>query len=246
MFRVIIADDEVWIGFGIKKLISRSGQPFTVIGEAPNGIRAYEMVKKERPDLLITDIRMPGLNGLELMRKLREEQIPVDVVIISGYAEFEYAREAIGLGAFDYLLKPIEEESLTAILQRFCDRKAQEASIAQVDENLKDIGPSDPRIRRIIEEIDRNYTQKISLGELADASNLSIGYLSTLIRRETGMSFSDYVTSKRMEDAKKLLKQEQLSVDEIADLVGYHDYFYFTKAFKKYVGVSPSVYRKNG
>ena len=119
MYKVIIADDEVWIGFGIKKLIHKSGQPFTVIGEAPNGIRAYEMVKKEQPDLLITDIRMPGLNGLELMRKLRAEENTVGVVFISGYAEFEYAREAISLGAFDYLLKPIEEESLTdEILRR--------------------------------------------------------------------------------------------------------------------------------
>ncbi|MFQ9395940.1 MAG: helix-turn-helix domain-containing protein [Lachnospiraceae bacterium] len=74
--------------------------------------------------------------------------------------------------------------------------------------------------------------------------NLSIGHLSTLIRRETGLSFSEYVTAKRMEDAKKLLCQENLSVEEVAEQVGYHDYFYFTKAFKKYAGVSPSVYRK--
>ena len=198
MYKVLIADDEVWIGFGIKKLIHKSGQPFTVIGEAPNGIRAYEMVKKEQPDLLITDIRMPGLNGLELMRKLRAEENPVSVVFISGYAEFEYAREAISLGAFDYLLKPIEEKII----------RTKEGII------------------------------------MADSMNLSIGHLSTLIRRETGLSFSEYVTAKRMEDAKKLLCQENLSVEEVAEQVGYHDYFYFTKAFKKYAGVSPSVYRK--
>lgn len=123
MYRVVIADDEVWIGFGIKKLIHKSGQPFTVIGEASNGIQAYEMVKKEHPDILITDIRMPGLNGLELIKKLREEKNSVCVVFISGYAEFEYAREAISLGAYDYLLKPIEEENLYAILARFCNEK---------------------------------------------------------------------------------------------------------------------------
>ena len=125
MYKVIIADDEVWIGFGIKKLIYKSGQPFTVIGEAPNGIRAYEMVKKEQPDLLITDIRMPGLNGLELMRKLRAEENPVGVVFISGYAEFEYAREAISLGAFDYLLKPIEEESLRRFLRDSAKKRSE-------------------------------------------------------------------------------------------------------------------------
>ncbi len=233
MYKVLIADDEVWIGFGIKKLIHKSGQPFTVIGEAPNGIRAYEMVKKE----------LPGLNGLELMRKLRAEENPVSVVFISGYAEFEYAREAISLGAFDYLLKPIEEESLTAILSRF--REEKERNVPRSMESVA-LNPevSDPRIRKIIQEIDQNYTGKLSLGELADSMNLSIGHLSTLIRRETGLSFSEYVTAKRMEDAKKLLCQENLSVEEVAEQVGYHDYFYFTKAFKKYAGVSPSVYRK--
>ena len=236
MYKVIIADDEVWIGFGIKKLIHKSGQPFTVIGEAPNGIRAYEMVKKEQPDLLITDIRMPGLNGLELMRKLRAEENPVGVVFISGYAEFEYA--------FDYLLKPIEEESLTAILSRFCEEKERKAPPRFTEPVTLNPEVSDPRIRKIIQEIDRNYTGKISLGELADSMNLSIGHLSTLIRRETGLSFSEYVTAKRMEDAKKLLCQENLSVEEVAEQVGYHDYFYFTKAFKKYAGISPSVYRK--
>ena len=259
MYKVLIADDEVWIGFGIKKLIHKSGQPFTVIGEAPNGIRAYEMVKKEQPDLLITDIRMPGLNGLELMRKLRAEENPVSVVFISGYAEFEYAREAISLGAFDYLLKPIEEESLTAILSRFREEKGRNVPRSMESVALKPevsfqtpyklragLKPevSDPRIRKIIQEIDQNYTGKLSLGELADSMNLSIGHLSTLIRRETGLSFSEYVTAKRMEDAKKLLCQENLSVEEVAEQVGYRDYFYFTKAFKKYAGVSPSVYRK--
>ena len=232
MYKVLIADDEVWIGFGIKKLIHKSGQPFTVIGEAPNGIRAYEMVKKEQPDLLITDIRMPGLNGLELMRKLRAEENPVSVVFISGYAEFEYAREAI-----------IEEESLTAILSRFREEKERNVPCSMESVALNP-EVSDPRIRKIIQEIDQNYTGKLSLGELADSMNLSIGHLSTLIRRETGLSFSEYVTAKRMEDAKKLLCQENLSVEEVAEQVGYHDYFYFTKAFKKYAGVSPSVYRK--
>lgn len=119
MYKVVIADDEVWIGFGIKKLIHRSGLPFEVVGEASNGIKAYDMVRQVRPDILITDIRMPGLNGLELMKKLLEEGFVMKVVFISGYAEFEYAKDALRMGAFDYLLKPVEEEGLTAILERY-------------------------------------------------------------------------------------------------------------------------------
>lgn len=240
MYKVIIADDEVWIGFGIKKLIHRSGLPFEVVGEAANGIQAYDMVKKWKPDLLITDIRMPGLDGLALMRRLMEEKESVKVIFISGYAEFEYAREALRMGAFDFCLKPVEEEALQTILQQYVDRqKTQEKPAARFDVEIKD-----SRIRGIMEEIDRRYRHKISLGELADSCNMSIGHLSTLIKKETGVSFSEYVTQKRMEDAKGLLRDDSLSVDEIAQMVGYSDYFYFIKAFKKYAGISPSAYRR--
>ncbi|HJC23505.1 MAG TPA: response regulator [Candidatus Eisenbergiella merdavium] len=240
MYKIVIADDEVWVGVGIKKMIGRSGLPFEVIAEAPNGIRAYEQVKELGPELLISDIRMPGLNGIELMKKLVEEENPVKVIFISGYAQFEYAQEACRMGAFDYLLKPVEEESLNAILERFCRLRENQAQPVVETE----IGAGDPRIRKIISEINLRYTQKLSLGELADRYGLSIGHLSTLIKKETGMSYSEYITGKRMEDAKRLLQKEELSLEEISDMVGYHDYFYFTKVFKKYTGISPSVYRK--
>ena len=241
MYKVVVADDEVWVGVGIKKMISRSGQPFEVVWEAPNGIQAYRLVKEKEPDILITDIRMPGLNGLELMHKLMDEKIMIKVVFISGYAEFEYAKEALRMGAFDYLLKPVEEESLRAILERYRTLREENRAVEPEPEIVAD----DSRIKKIINEINRKYTEKISLGELAEKYGLSIGHLSTLIKKETGMSFTEYITEKRMEDAKKLLLKEELSIEEVAEKVGYHDYFYFTKAFKKYAGVSPSIYRKN-
>ena len=241
MYKVVVADDEVWVGVGIKKMISRSGQPFEVVGEASNGIQAYRLVKEKEPDILITDIRMPGLNGLELMHKLMDEKIMIKVVFISGYAEFEYAKEALRMGAFDYLLKPVEEESLRAILERYRTLREENRPVEPEPEIVAD----DPRIKKIINEINRKYTERISLGELAEKCGLNIGHLSTLIKKETGMSFTEYITEKRMEDAKKLLLKEELSIEEVAEKVGYHDYFYFTKAFKKYAGVSPSIYRKS-
>lgn len=243
MYKVVIADDEVWIVFGIKKLIHRSGEPFVVTGEASNGIQAYDLVREMKPDILITDIRMPGLNGLELMKKLKEEKIYVSVIFISGYAEFSYAREALQMGAFDYLLKPVESEELTALLEKWRLQK-EKLKMDSVD-NEKEQNITDPRIKKILDEINQNYAGNLSLGALAEQYNMSIGHLSTLIRKEAGMSFSEYVTQKRMEDAKKLLYREELSIEEIAELSGYHDYFYFIKAFKKYTGKSPSVYRKN-
>ena len=148
------------------------------------------------------------------------------------------------MGAFDYLLKPVEEDGLTAILKRYVDVREKKREKPEPVEDM-DSSIQDSRVKKIIEEINKRYTDKISLGDLADECGLSIGHLSTLIKKETGQSFSEYITGKRMEDAKKLLCREELSIDEVADMVGYHDYFYFTKAFKKYVGMSPSMYRKS-
>ena len=116
MISVYIADDEVWITIGLKKLIQKSGLPFEVIGEAHNGVTTLEDIKTLKPDVLFTDIRMPGLSGLEVMSYISEHQFATKVVLISGYAEFEYARQAMLCGAFDYLLKPIQQETLNKSL----------------------------------------------------------------------------------------------------------------------------------
>lgn len=242
IYKVILADDEVWINFGIKKLIHKSGLPFEVVGEASNGIYAYEMTRQFLPDVLITDIRMPGLSGLALMRRLREENMPVKVIFISGYAEFAYAQEALQMGAFDYLLKPVKAENIAETLQHYINQ--YELPVQGIpEEEPYQIG--DRRMKKIMRDIDKNYTHKITLGDIARENHLSMGHLSALIKDTTGISFSSYIAGKRIEDAKNLLRNEALSIDEIADMVGYGDYFYFTKVFKKYTGVSPSAFRKN-
>ena len=107
MYSVYIADDEMWVIVGLKKRIEKTGLPFQVIGEANNGVMALEEIEKKKPDILFTDIRMPGYSGLELLELLRKKELQTKVILISGYAEFEYAQSAIRNGAYDYLLKPM-------------------------------------------------------------------------------------------------------------------------------------------
>lgn len=133
MISVYIADDEAWITIGLKKLIQKSALPFEVIGEAHNGVTTLEDIKALKPDVLFTDIRMPGLSGLEVMSYLSEHQIPTKVVLISGYAEFEYARQAMLCGAFDYLLKPIQQETLNKTLSRLRNELEPAASETSED-----------------------------------------------------------------------------------------------------------------
>ena len=242
MYKVFLADDEVWITVGLKKLIQRSGLPFYVMGEAANGVTSLEEVRTKRPDILITDIRMPGLSGLELLEKINEEGLGTKVVLISGYAEFEYAREGLRQGAFDYLLKPIEQGKLNEVLQGLLQKIQAERGEQTEAEPDEEFNPT--IIRRVVKEIQETYLSDVSLGDLAEKYGISISYLSRLLKEELGLSFSEYLASRRMQKAKELLKDETLSVESIAESVGYHDYFYFTRVFKKITGITPSKYRK--
>lgn len=238
MNRVFIVDDEIWIIIGLKKMIEKSGLPFQVIGEANNGVSALEEIEEKKPDVLFTDIRMPGYNGLELMGKLNEANMDMKVIFISGYADFEYAQSAVRLGAFDYLLKPIDQDMLSHVLERIL------ASDGKIHDNGQDEEVPPSTIKMILSEMRQNYTEDITLTDLAQKYQISSGYLSRLIKEELQLSFSEYIASKRIQKAKELLAEENLSIEEIAERVGYNDYYYFTKVFTKISGISPSKYRK--
>ena len=135
------------------------------------------------------------------------------------------------------MLKPIEPEDLQEVLKRL-----QKAIQPTDDEEVLDMNTT--VIEKIITELQERYTEDISLAALAEKYNISQSNLSTLIKKKLGLSFSEYITARRMKKARELLADENLSIDAIAEAVGYHDYFYFTKVFKKSQGISPSKYRK--
>lgn len=215
--------------------------PFQVIGEASNGVTALEDVTRLRPDVLLTDIRMPGMSGLELLNQVTEN-LPTRVVLISGYAEFEYALTAIREGAFDYLLKPVQQKDLNRVLKNLCHELLPTEESSPDSEAEASVNPT--LLDSIFLEMQNRYTENISLTELSQKYGVSSGHLSALIKKELGLSFSEYITSRRIQKAQELLKNESLSVEEVANAAGYHDYFYFTKVFKKTLGISPSKYRK--
>ena len=248
MYRVFLADDEMWVLFGLKKLIEKSGLPFQIIGEATNGVTTLEELEAKKPDVLFSDIRMPGLDGLSLLEKIKEKNLNVEVVFVSGYAEFEYARRALQMEAFDYLLKPVEQEALSDILLRLMKKLGGDCGGEKVSgpEYGVEYEPVNPTIvKQMVNEIKERYTENITLAALAEKYGFSVGYVSSLLKEELGLSFSEYITAKRIQRAKELLADSRLSVDMVAEQAGYNDYFYFTKVFKKVVGISPSKYRKN-
>ena len=242
MYKIFLADDEIWVIMGLKKLIEKVGAPFQVVGEASNGVMALEEIEKKKPDVLITDIRMPGMDGLELMKEIRKKKLDTKVVLVSGYAEFDYAQKAIRMGAVDYLLKPVEAETFAKVLENL--EKMLDECGGKQEEQPEEI-PNPSALENIVEEIQSRYNENITLTGFSEKHNISAGHLSNLLKERLGMSFSEYITAKRVQKAKELLADERLSVEKVANEVGYKDYFYFTKVFKKAVGISPSKYRKN-
>lgn len=239
MLNVYIADDEVWIILGLKKLLERIDIDTWVVGTANNGLTAKEEIEMFKPDVVFTDIRMPGLSGLELLQVIPEVSPESKVVIITGFAEFSYAKKAVQHHAYDYLLKPIKEEELLRVLTAIIEERGEST------DTEKQTPVSDRMIDNVVSDIRAHYMEDISLTSLAAKYNISMGHLSKIIKEHLQVNFSDYIASLRIQRAKELLSDESLSIQEIAEIVGYDDYFYFTKVFKKVEGISPSKYRKS-
>ncbi len=242
MYKIFLADDEIWETMGLKKLLEKTGLPIQVLGEAENGIVALEQIVEKKPDILITDIRMPGINGLELIQKIRERELNIEIIVLSGYAEFDYAQTAMRWGVKDYLLKPVEQKELNRVLLEIISKGEKGMTGAGM---LEKEAENATVMGQILKEIQESYMEDITLNSLADKYNISASRLSTRMKESLGMSFSKYLTSMRIQRAKELLADDRLSLEQIAEMVGYQDYFYFIRVFKKVTGVSPSVYRKH-
>lgn len=199
---------------------------------AEHGIQAIKMLRDRAYDLLITDIRMPGMTGLELLAALRQEGNEIDAVVLTGFAEFEYAQQALKLGAIDYLLKPVHQHELIEIVA-----KGLRAN------NNTEAHTNNEYIAAAIMYIREHMEYVITIKEVAAYVHLNPSYFSVLFKSEMGMTFIDYVTHLRISKAKELLRDFSLSLDTISERIGLQTTSYFIRIFKKYEQVTPKQYR---
>ncbi|MFB9277169.1 response regulator transcription factor [Cohnella cellulosilytica] len=339
MLKVITVDDERAVKQGLRKIIELNCPGFTVVGEAEDGQEALELVDRCDPDVVITDIMMPVMSGLELISRIRQRSEAIELIVMSGYDDFKYAQEALRYGVRDYLLKPMNVEAVskllnglrdsqlrrsadleryrsclwecTAIVERLADQLWQldEAgkarSLAAIAERIGEARLTDGEqaqlhgdlaacLRRLIRErgletqettrpfeggaeglgrlagfyadairSGRNWGQRsairaalayiherypdpdLSLEEIVALTDVSPAYFYKMMKEETGRNFKTYLIEYRIAKARELLLGGDLKTYEIAERVGYPDYPHFAKLFKKYVGLSPSDFRKN-
>lgn len=250
MLKVLVVDDEVYVRKGIVLETDWAALDCMVVAEAENGFRGIDAVHKYEPDLIISDIRMPQMDGIKMLEKLREEGNRVRVIFLTAYSEFSYAQNAIRLLASDYLLKPFEDGELEAVVTRIRKEIEREQNLENKEKRIdlplliRKSGDKSKYIEEALAYISQHYKDEgISVRTIAESLGISEGHLSHLFKKETDYTVMAYITRYRIQAAMKLLSNCRYKVYEVAELVGYHDITYFSSTFKKIVGVSPSEYQ---
>ncbi|MGN1367325.1 MAG: helix-turn-helix domain-containing protein [Aristaeellaceae bacterium] len=244
MYKLIIIDDDVGTSNSLSNYFPWETQGFQLMEKFYDGITAFRYLQKHRVDLIISDIKMPEMNGIELARKLHEMHREEKIIFISGYKDFEYARSALEYGVKCYCLKPVTyreiNEKLRAIKAELdAERGAREPG------NLPESSFDSMRVNKVKTYIAANC-RDVTLNRLAEYMDMNASYLSRFFREKTGETVSEYITRVRMQKALELLKKDEFrTLQEVGEQVGYTNPASFTKAFTQLYGVSPSAYRRD-
>ena len=239
MLSLMVLDDERIIRQGIVKIIRENIPEVSAITECGSGEECLSYLETSPVDLLLTDIRLDGIDGLELLQIIRRKEWNMDVILISGYSDFEYCRKAICYQAYDYLLKPVDKAELIRIVRGYA---AQFRTRSDFGENTT--ASQHQTVKEIKKYIRANYQNRLSMEELGERFFLNANYISQLFKKEEKCAISVYILRIRMEMARIHLEDCTKQIAEVARLVGYDSPKQFTMAFKKYFGHTPSEYRR--
>lgn len=237
--RVLLVDDEIMIREGFKRLFDWQAHDCEVVGEAGDGMEALAKIDILRPDIVIMDINIPIMNGLKVIQLSRIKHPGIAFVIVSGYDDFSYCREALRLQITDYILKPVNYEEFGTCIDNLKISLFERRVSAEPEKQ------EERTITSITRYLQEHLAEEISLSVLAEQFHLNPQYISQLFKSEIGVNFLAYLTNIRMEKAKKLLLSTSLSIAEVAEQSGYGDYRVFTKVLKKSEGITPSQYRRD-
>ena len=269
--KLLIVDDEPLVRNGLQNGFDWGRIGIEVIGASRNGLDAIERIKAEKPGIVLSDIKMPGMDGLGLAAWIKETVPETEIIFLTGYSDFDYAKSAIGLQAADYILKPVQEEQLFRVIEKVKKKIELELARRAQYEHAMDIintaaqdkisntearGPredgkipssqNDARgdtVEAIMEYLKNNYMNDIDLNTVASEFALNPSYLSRLFHEKTGVHFTEFINNLRIQKAKELIKTTRYSLDKIGRMAGYQNGRYFSRLFKKREGMTPQEYR---
>jgi len=236
--KIVIVDDEPKIARGLLKLLSQR-EGYKAVGIFCDAAEALTFIENHPVDITITDIRMPGISGLELIRRIRSIHEDMPIIILSGYGDFAYAQKAIELGVTRYLLKPTDPVELINVLESI----REELAFTPKRETEPPVEILNLLVRKAVQYIRENYAKTITLKRMAEELYVSPNYLCDLFKRHTGKNVMEYLADYRLRLAETYLRQVACKVSDVSSLVGYRDAKYFSTAFKKKYGMTPLEYR---
>ncbi|MDD6884618.1 MAG: helix-turn-helix domain-containing protein [Eubacteriales bacterium] len=234
-YRVLLVDDEPWALRDMEMTFPWGKYGFSVASRCSKAEEARKVMLSLRPDVVVTDLRMPGLSGVELLRCARQEGLQAIFVLVSGVSDFEAARQAIRYGAVEYCMKPLEEEGCEALVQR----------IAGMLHETAEPDSTSAEMRAVRDYIDANLYRKLTMTSVAAVFHMSANTLGRMFRSEMDTTFGQYLETRRMLMATRMLKDKRMSIGEIAERLGYSDQNYFTVCFKRRFSATPMQYRNH-
>lgn len=261
MYRAIIAEDEPLMRQYLKEQLNSIHPDFVAAEAVRNGLEAKNKMQEDHYDLLITDIRMPEMSGIELVQWLRGQNQYSDlaVILLSGYDEFEYARAGLRMNVFEYLLKPLNDRELHDSLERIREQLNKAQTLIRIPsewtpESIKtfisdcfSVSDNDTGnlAKQATDYIIRHYNESITQSDVAEALGITPAYLSNIFHENTGESYMRFLTRLRMSQAALLLRSdEKLTIQQIAEMTGYLSDKHFIGVFKKFFGLTPNEFRR--
>lgn len=253
MYNILIADDESIVRRGIKTLVDYKALGIDEVFEAENGQTALDIIRSGTVHILFADINMPKMNGLDLVRAAKQQDVKLKIALITGYDYFDYVLTALRLGVDDYILKPISKDDITELLIKLIDKRKAEDGLDSIrtatDKILQLSGDRDENSLKneLSDRLLKNIENpNFSLSELAKEVGYSVPYLSTLFKKSFGSNFRDYLLEQRLERAKLLLLSTSMKNYEVGIAIGMQDANYFSACFKRKYGVTISEFRSMG
>ena len=253
MYKVAIIDDEPIIVRGLSQTIPWDKYGCTLAGTAGSGEEGLALIRREQPDIVFSDIAMPGMNGLQMIAAMHTEFPRTKITILTGDRDFDYAQTAIRLGVCRFLLKPTNMDEIHEAIQFMTnelDRMGPAVQSAQPQQEAADATAAQSEdsagsfiVRSALDYIEHHFTEKLTLAELADEMYVSQWHLSKLLNKHTQKSFSELINERRVQEAKRYLQDVSLRVSDVPELVGFADVAHFSRVFKKYTKMSAHEYR---
>ncbi len=239
MYSVYMVDDEQLVLKHMGQSVAWDEYNLRLVGMQTDPVMAVEDILREKPDVVLTDMKMACMSGLQLIATLKEKGCTAEFIVLSAYDHFEYVRQAMVLEGFDYLIKPVEQWQLAETFARLTLKLDEKHGKHEKPETMSQ------ELNQIIKYLGEHFAEHQSLQQIAHQFSINPHYICRLFSKHLDTTFSTYLAKLRLDHAAKLLTTTAKPIKEVTALCGYDDYFYFCRVFREAYGCTPTQYRSN-